>query len=302
MTQTNSSNPKAAVMSIIASMAVLGVIDNSIPLLAQEIGIWQFKILRASIAVPILVIVAFFGFGQIFPKRWKWVFLRNLAMIAGVVCYFSALAFLPISHGLAGLLTAPLWVVVFTALFRGIAIGPIRYFAVGIGFVGTLLVLNISLSSISILSFVPIMSGVLYAIAQIITRDYCADESPVSMLAMMMVLQFIAGSTMLVVLSMVDPIVPAGSDGFVLRGWVWPIETAWPWIALQAVGSLIGVGFAIRAYQLGEASYVAIFEYTIFVFGLATAFFAFGQVPDLIQFVGIGLIVVAGSMIALRLS
>ena len=302
MTQTNSSNPKAAVMSIIASMAVLGVIDNSIPLLAQEIGIWQFKILRASIAVPILVIVAFFGFGQIFPKSWKWVFLRNLAMIAGVMCYFSALAFLPISHGLAGLLTAPLWVVVFTALFRGIAIGPIRYFAVGIGFVGTLLVLNISWSSISILSFVPIMSGVLYAIAQIITRDYCADESPVSMLAMMMVLQFIAGSTMLVVLSMVDPIVPAGSDGFVLRGWVWPIETAWPWIALQAVGSLIGVGFAIRAYQLGEASYVAIFEYTIFVFGLATAFFAFGQVPDLIQFVGIGLIVVAGSMIALRLS
>lgn len=302
MTQTNSSNPKAAVMSIIASMAVLGVIDNSIPLLAQEIGIWQFKILRASIAVPILVIVAFFGFGQIFPKRWKWVFLRNLAMIAGVMCYFSALAFLPISHGLAGLLTAPLWVVLFTALFRGIAIGPIRYFAVGIGFVGTLLVLNISWSSISILSFVPIMSGVLYAIAQIITRDYCADESPVSMLAMMMVLQFIAGSMMLVVLSMVDPIVPAGSDGFVLRGWVWPIETAWPWIALQAVGSLIGVGFAIRAYQLGEASYVAIFEYTIFVFGLATAFFAFGQVPDLIQFVGIGLIVVAGSMIALRLS
>ena len=302
MTQTNSSNPKAAVMSIIASMAVLGVIDNSIPLLAQEIGIWQFKILRASIAVPILVIVAFFGFGQIFPKRWKWVFLRNLAMIAGVMCYFSALAFLPISHGLAGLLTAPLWVVLFTALFRGIAIGPIRYFAVGIGFIGTLLVLNISWSSISILSFVPIMSGVLYAIAQIITRDYCADESPVSMLAMMMVLQFIAGSMMLVVLSMVDPIVPAGSDGFVLRGWVWPIETAWPWIALQAVGSLIGVGFAIRAYQLGEASYVAIFEYTIFVFGLATAFFAFGQVPDLIQFVGIGLIVVAGSMIALRLS
>lgn len=302
MTQTNSSNPKAAVLSIIASMAVLGVIDNSIPLLAQEIGIWQFKILRASIAVPILVIVAFFGFGQIFPKRWKWVFLRNLAMIAGVMCYFSALAFLPISHGLAGLLTAPLWVVVFTALFRGIAIGPIRYFAVGIGFIGTLLVLNISWSSISILSFVPIMSGVLYAIAQIITRDYCADESPVSMLAMMMVLQFIAGSTMLVVLSMIDPIVPAGSDGFVLRGWVWPIETAWPWIALQAVGSLIGVGFAIRAYQLGEASYVAIFEYTIFVFGLATAFFAFGQVPDLIQFVGIGLIVFAGSMIALRLS
>ncbi len=302
MTQTNSSNPKAAVMSIIASMAVLGVIDNSIPLLAQEIGIWQFKILRASIAVPILVIVAFFGFGQIFPKRRKWVFLRNLAMIAGVMCYFSALAFLPISHGLAGLLTAPLWVVVFTALFRGIAIGPIRYFAVGIGFIGTLLVLNISWSSISILSFVPIMSGVLYAIAQIITRDYCAEESPVSMLAMMMVLQFIAGSTMLVVLSMIDPIVPAGSDGFVLRGWVWPIETAWPWIALQAVGSLIGVGFAIRAYQLGEASYVAIFEYTIFVFGLATAFFAFGQVPDLIQFVGIGLIIVAGSMIALRLS
>ncbi len=277
MTQTNSSNPKAAVMSIIASMAVLGVIDNSIPLLAREIGLWQFKLLRASVALPILVIVASLGFGQIYPKRFKWVFLRNLAMIAGVMCYFSALAFLPISHGLAGLLTAPLWVIVFTAMFRGIAIGPTRYFAVGIGFLGTLLVLNISWSSVELLSFVPIFSGMLYATAQIITRDYCSDESPVSMLAMMMVLQFIAG-------------------------WVWPIQTAWPWIVVQAIGSLIGVGFAIRAYQKGEASYVAIFEYTIFIFGLATAFFAFGQVPDLIQFVGIGLIVVAGAMIALRLS
>ncbi len=302
MTQTNSSNPKAAVMSIIASMAVLGVIDNSIPLLAREIGLWQFKLLRASVALPILVIVASLGFGQIYPKRFKWVFLRNLAMIAGVMCYFSALAFLPISHGLAGLLTAPLWVIVFTAMFRGIAIGPTRYFAVGIGFLGTLLVLNISWSSVELLSFVPIFSGMLYATAQIITRDYCSDESPVSMLAMMMVLQFIAGGIMLGVLWFFDPSVPAGNDGFILRGWVWPIQTAWPWIVVQAIGSLIGVGFAIRAYQKGEASYVAIFEYTIFIFGLATAFFAFGQVPDLIQFVGIGLIVVAGAMIALRLS
>ena len=68
------------------------------------------------------------------------------------------------------------------------------------------------------------------------------------------------------VLAFVDPVVPAGGAGFLLRGWVWPPEAAvWPIMALQVVGSLAGVFCLIRAYQWGEASYVSVFEYSIMV-------------------------------------
>lgn len=301
MTNTNVTNTKSAVVAIIGSMAVLGIIDNSIAVLAREIGLWQFQMLRSVIAFPLLIVVTLFGVGTIWPQRWRWVITRNLIMACAMMFYFGALAFLPISQALAGLLTAPLWVVIITAVFRRVSVGPLRYMAVAVGFVGTLLVLDISLTTMSFGTILPICAGLLYAVAQIVTRDYCSQESPIAMLAMITFLQFLFGSAVLVALAWIDPVVPAGNDGFIVRGWVWPIETAWPWIALQAVGSLIGVGLAVRAYQTGEASYVAIFEYSIFIFGLGAAFVLFGSVPNMMQILGIVLIVAAGGIIAFRL-
>ncbi len=302
MTTVNTSNAKAGAISMLIAMAVIGTIDNFISVLAGEIGMWQFQALRSVIALPILAALAYVGFGTLKAKSFKWVFIRNLVMSIAILFYFSALAFLPISAALAGLLTSPIWVVLITALFRGVSVGPIRYLAVSIGFAGTLLVLDFSWADMSFASILPLCSGLIYAIAAIITRDYCADESPISMLAMTNAINLTMGCIMLGVLAVIDPVVPAGNDGFLVRGWVWPMETAWPWVVLQSIGSLIGVGFIIRAYQIAEASYVAIFEYSIFVFGLTAAFLLVGDVPDMIQLIGIGLIVFAGGLIAFRLS
>ena len=302
MTTVNTSNAKAGAISMLIAMAVIGTIDNFISVLAGEIGMWQFQALRSVIALPILAALAYVGFGTLKAKSFKWVFIRNLVMSIAILFYFSALAFLPISAALAGLLTSPIWVVLITALFRGVSVGPIRYVAVSIGFAGTLLVLDFSWADMSFASILPLCSGLIYAIAAIITRDHCADESPISMLAMTNAINLTMGCIMLGVLAVIDPVVPAGNDGFLVRGWVWPMETAWPWVVLQSIGSLIGVGFIIRAYQIAEASYVAIFEYSIFVFGLTAAFLLVGDAPDMIQLIGIGLIVFAGGLIAFRLS
>jgi drug/metabolite transporter (DMT)-like permease len=55
-----------------------------------------------------------------------------------------------------------------------------------------------------------------------------------------------------------------------------------------------------RAYQLGEASIVAIFEYSVFLFGSAFAFVLFGQMVDFWQGVGFALIISGGVIIVLR--
>ena len=72
------------------------------------------------------------------------------------------------------------------------------------------------------------------------------------------------------------------------------------WIAVQAVGSLIGIGLIFRGYQLGEASQVAVFEYSLLVFASFWAWVLWGQTVPLLGFIGMGLIALAGIVIALR--
>jgi len=75
-----------------------------------------------------------------------------------------------------------------------------------------------------------------------------------------------------------------------------------PFILLQAVGSVLGVGLIIRAYQIGTASYVAIYEYSVFISGPFFAWMLFGQTVTALQAGGIILIAAAGIVIAIRSS
>ena len=75
-----------------------------------------------------------------------------------------------------------------------------------------------------------------------------------------------------------------------------------PWILLQAGGSTIAVFMLIKSYQIGEPSYVAVFEYSVMVFGPLFAWFAFGQTIGMLQMVGIGLIATAGALLGWRAS
>jgi drug/metabolite transporter (DMT)-like permease len=92
-----------------------------------------------------------------------------------------------------------------------------------------------------------------------------------------MIAQSLLGAIALTVLTWISPEVPQGSSGFVLRGWVSTMGPALPWIFLQAVGSIFGIGLIIRAYQLGQASYVAVYEYSGFIFGPFFAWLLIGQ-------------------------
>jgi drug/metabolite transporter (DMT)-like permease len=117
---------------------------------------------------------------------------------------------------------------------------------------------------------------------------------------MLLIIQCIMGFFALVILAIYGPEILDGSEGFMLRGWVWPISQVLPYIALQSVGSILGIGLIIRAYQIGDASYVAVYEYSVFIFAPLYAWVVFSQGLTFVQAAGIGLIVGAGVLITLR--
>ena len=290
--------PAAAALSMLAAMVVIGCIDNFIALIARDVGLWQFQLVRAIIALPLIVAFAALYGGTVIPRRLWAVALRSALVAVAMVFYFGALAFMPIALALAGLFTSPIFVLLITVVVLRQSVGPRRVMAVAAGFAGLLLVLGPEVMSVSPLVLLPALGGLFYAMGAVVTRQFCEGESTLSMLAGLLCMQAIMGGLALIALAWLAP----HSEGFVFRGWTWNMGEAMPWIVIQAVGSSLGVGLIIRAYQLGEASQVAVFEYSVFIFGPFFAWLIFGQSVTTLQIAGITLIAAAGIFIALRSS
>lgn len=281
-------------------MFVLGVSDNLIVLVSDASSLWLFQAARSAVALPMIAVLTLLGLGTLRAKRPAWVLLRNFFNATALLIYFGCLALLPIGVVVAGLFTAPIFVLVFSVLFRGQTVGIWRWAAVGIGFSGALMVVWPENGGLTWLSVLPIVAGVSYAISAIGTRAWCEGESALVMTLAYFAILGLFGATGLAALTIWPMDAAAGVEGWVQRGYVTP-DAIMIWVTLgQAAGSILGVVLLTRGYQLGEASYVAINEYSLIVFASFFAWLFWGQTLGITALIGIALIIASGSIIALR--
>jgi drug/metabolite transporter (DMT)-like permease len=151
-------NRKAGLIMVLA-MLIIGFIDNYIAVIAETASLWQFQIMRAGLALPILLIISAFGLGVLKPIRWWAVYFRSFLTALSMLFYFGSLAFVTFADALAGLFTAPIFVLLISAFFLRQPVGPIRIIAVVIGFLGILLVLGNTANEFSYISLLPAIGG-----------------------------------------------------------------------------------------------------------------------------------------------
>ncbi|MEM9126581.1 MAG: DMT family transporter [Pseudomonadota bacterium] len=294
------SSPVLATALMIGAMAIIGVIDNVVILLAETVGLWQFHMMRALLMLPLIAGLSALGFGTLRPKRLGVVAVRSLLITTAMLFYFASLSLMPIAQALAGLFTSPIFVLLISSLALRKKIGPWRILAVLLGFSGILCVLQPNPDTFDALTLLPVAGGFFYALSSIFTRSHCAQESTVALLACMVVTLGLAGAVGLVALGLSPMATAAGPEGFVTRGWVTDVSPAAIWIVIQAVGSTVAVFMLIKSYQVGEPSYVAVFEYSVMIFGPLFAWIALGQVLGSVQILGIALIAIAGALLGWR--
>jgi drug/metabolite transporter (DMT)-like permease len=297
---TTANRPVLAAVLVLGAMALFGLIDNFVRLVAEDGGLWQFHFLRAVVSLALLVPLAWLVGARLRPLRPRNVLGRSMLNSGAMVIYFGCLGFMPIAQVVAGLFTAPIFVVIFSVLFYGEKVGPRRIFAVALGFAGIVLALRPEPDALSVWTALPVLAGAIYAMGNIATRRWCAGEGTLTLLGGFFVCMLVWGALGVAFLA-VNPLpVAAGGDGFITRGWVAPEGMFLVLIIVQGAGSLIGVGLSIRAYQLADATLVAVFENTLLVFATIWAFILWGEAPDAAGLFGLCLIAVAGSIIAMR--
>lgn len=291
----------AAGLAILAYATIVGFTDNFVQTIARDAGLWQFHFTRTLFAFLLAAVLALPLGLRLRPRNLRAVAARSLIHAFAMLFYFGSLAFLPVAQVAAALFTAPIWVLLISRFAYGDRIGPFRILAVALGFAGVLLVLGPGQGAgIGPATVLPVAAGALYAMGNIATRRWCGGESPAVLTLGFFLALGLIGAVGMALLALVAPPVPDGAAGFVLRGAVWPTRSFLIWTFVQALGSLVGVGLMVWAYQIADASRVAVYEYAILPASALWAWLLWGQVLHPLAGLGIALIVVAGLVIAAR--
>ena len=283
---------QAAVL-IIAGMFLIGFTDNLVPFVSDDSSLWQFHVIRGAMVLFILTTASFMGGGAIWPKQPFGVIGRGVLQTGAMLIYFGCIVIMPIGVVVAGLFTAPLFVLIIEMIFQGKRVGKYRWAAVGLGFAGVLVVIRPDPAALDWLSFLPVFAGLLYAIGGIATRTWCEGEDTLTLAYWFFVSIFLAGCVGVLAL-------PGDGAGFATRGWMAVTPTMIGWFAILAVTALAGMVLVTRGYQVGEASIAAVMEYVLLVFASFWAWAIWGESVGVFTYLGMALIALAGATIALR--
>ncbi|WP_027258687.1 DMT family transporter [Leisingera aquimarina] len=288
--QTNS-NIAAAGLAMAAS-AILSFIDNFVFAVSQEAGLWQFQLFRTLFAVPMLLLGAHLLRQPLRAVNLPRLSLRSAAVSIGLLIYFAALGTLPVAQAGAGLFSAPIWVLLLSALLFGTRLSGLQLLAILAGFGGALMLLQPDFAALTPASLTPLGAGLFYGLGMLLTRHICAQESAPALA--MGIFLFIGGAG-LIMLTAVSLIPGADTAGpFLTRAWVTPTPR-FLWLTLfQAAGAVVAVSLIAQAYRIGTPAFVSVFEYSFLIFACLWSFFLWGAAATPLAWTGIAVIITSG--------
>ncbi len=290
--------------------AVLGSLcfslnDMGIKFLSGDYPLHQIVFVRASIGLllTLLVIMPFEGgYGLIRTKRLGLHLMRGGFVMSANFLFFMGLAEIPLSEATAIFFVAPLIITVFSVVFLSEKVGPWRWFAVGMGLLGAVLMLRPTPSSFQLASLLPLASAFCYAGLHVLTRKIGATEKA-STMAFYIQASFVVSSLMMGLFFGDGAYQDQDSAAlrFLLRPWIWPDFSSDLAVMISiGVTSAFG-GYSIsQAYRLSEAALIAPFEYLALVLSVVWGIFVFNEYPDQLAWVSIGLIISGGMLMVWR--
>lgn len=198
---------------------------------------------------------------------------RGAVGLVAMACTFGAVILLPLADAVALARSGPLFLTALSVPLLGEKVGPRRWSAVVVGFIGVLIMMRPGAGVFDPAALLAIAAAILYALAMIAVRQLSATERPATIVFYFTVFVTIASGLSLPF----QWTTPAGAD----------------LLLLAAVG-LLG-GFAqiamTQAFKLAPVALVGPFEYTALVFAIFFGYLLWGDVPDAFLLTGAAIVV-----------
>ncbi|MBY6113121.1 DMT family transporter [Mameliella alba] len=204
--------------------------------------------------------------------------IRTGFEILGRLFFALSLAYTPLSTTSAILQAAPLVVMASAGLILGEKIGPRRWAAMAVGFIGVLLIIRPSPAGIEANAIFALLGMIGFAGRDVATRTAPAHIRP----AQLGVLGFAVVTCAGLVIMAFEPAITR------------PSLPAIALICGTALSGVIGYSALTAAMRTGEVSVVAPFRYSRLLVALILAYTVFGERPDTLTLAGAALIVGSG--------
>jgi drug/metabolite transporter (DMT)-like permease len=208
--------------------------------------------------------------------------LRGVLLLSMTYVFFTAIHYIPLADAVAIGFVAPLFVVALSIPVLGEKVGPRRWAAVGVGFIGVVVMLRPGFAEVHWAYGLMLVLALMFAIFVLMTRILTRTEESIPMLFHGTIVGTIGASFM----------VPA----------FWMTPTPVQWAILAAMGGMGALAhiLLINAYRAGEASILAPFQYSQIVFAAIAGYLIFGEFPDIWVWSGTAILVASGIYIWYR--
>ena len=294
----NMSPARLGAVSALIAVMLFSINDASIKFLSDDYALHEVVLIRSLIGfLIILFIIAPMtnGWAIVRTDRLAMHLLRGLLVVAANMLFFLGLAAMPLAEAVAIFFISPLVITVFSVVFLGEKVGPRRWSAIVVGFVGVLIMMCPGTEAFRVASLLPLVAAVCYAGLHMMTRLIGRTENAATMafyiqiafIVVCLVMGLAVGDGRFAVQS--DP-----SMEFLLRAWVWP-EPSDALVFLQ-IGICTGIGGYLisQAYRVAEAAVIAPLEYIALPMSVLFGVLIFDEWPDAVSFVGMALILGSG--------
>lgn len=218
--------------------------------------------------------------------------IRGVLMGFGGLCFFTAVKYMPLADAMAVFFAEPLILTLLSAIFLKEKVGWRRFSAVGIGLIGTMIVIQPSFEIFGAVSLLPLATAVTFAIYLILNRKFGAKESP-------LVMQFYAGVGGWVFAGLAMLVGPTMGLEDLSFGVPNGIQ---PWLLLLLLGTIGTVShlMVVHAFKLAPASMLAPFQYLEIVNAVLVGLIVFGDFPTPSKWFGIVIIIGSGFYVFMR--
>lgn len=215
-------------------------------------------------------------------RRFGGHLVRAAFGLSAMICYFVAMALVPLADAVAITFAAPLFATAGAAMLLGERVRAHRWTATIVGFVGTVIVLNPGPELLSPGALAALGAAVFMAAAILCIKSLARTEHP---------------TTIVFYFGLLLTPLSAVAAAFV---WVTPSLEHWPWLLGLGLFATTGQLLLTHAFAAADASFVLPFDFSRLVFAAVVGFAFFNETPDVWTWVGAAVIVVASSYVAHR--
>lgn len=241
--------------------------------LGETLSSVQILWLRGAIGLFFVLPILPFRQVRFYSHGLKRHFLRALAGVLSMACWFYALTELPLAEATSYSFAMPLFLTVLAWAFLGEKLKWQTWLATVIGFSGVLIIMRPDSVTFGLAALAGLAAAFLHAVAAILIKTLASSESALALL-----LYF-------PVLAIVVFLFPAMS--------VWISPTPTEWVGLVGVAAL-GVqtqwGF-IQACRISDMTFLAPLDYSRLLFALVLGYLLFSELPDFWTLAGAGVVV-----------